>query len=855
MKKRNLRRALYSHRENRFPNEIPAVNRSQNCALLLLALLLAAHSVFGAPPRRAAQSKVSPLPVRLEILPARAKLAGPKATQRILVMATLADGSRQDVTEQATFASVTPRMATVTEEGEVQAQTDGQAVIKATWKGKTATMTLSIKDARQPVTTSFVDDVVPTLSRLGCNSGQCHGAQQGKGGFKLSLRGYAPELDYLSITRQIGGRRITPGDPEQSLFLRKPLFEMPHRGGKVLDKKRREYGLLLAWLRQGAPGPTGVEAPMAKLEILPGDRMMKPGEKQRLLVRATYADGRVQDVTGRALYATNDLALATVTESGLITMQRAGETAITARYRDKVAVVRVTAPFDQKVSEAAYKTRFNPIDDHVNAKLKQLRIEPSGLCTDEKFLRRACIDAIGTLPTAEEAQAFLADRDPKKRDRLVDALLQRPEYGMIWGLKLGDLCVLRKEYLGRKYAMLLQQWFTDQFNANRAWDKLVTDVLTASGELDQNRGGLFFVSRVPQKPGEGAWIRNPEVTGEMAAQVFLGARTHCAKCHNHPTEKYTQDDYYHFTALWQQVTGKGDNDDGVPAQLAATASGDVRQPRTNALMAPRPLDRSDLHFSKDEDRRAKAVAWMVKQDEFARNIVNHLWARCFGTGIVEPVDDIRSTNPASNEPLMRFLCADLIRHNYDLKYLLGTIMKSATYQRSALPNKTNRTDTRYFSHYPARRLPAEELADALAQVTGVPDRYQSVPIGTRACELADTEIPSVMLDTFGRPPRVQPSDTERTCNPAIAQALALLNSQAIQEKLKSPEGTLPALLKSGKPDAEILETLYLSALSRRPTPTESRTLLELVKKAPNRDEGFQDALWALLNSKEFLFNH
>jgi len=811
---------------------------------------------MGAPPRRAATpvKDVAARAVRLVVAPASVHLIGAQSAQRLLVTAFFADGSQRDVTDSAVFTSTAPKVATVTG-GDVVPKADGAATVVVKWNGLSAKAPVSTKGTQQPVIYSFVDDVVPVLSRLGCSQGTCHGAAQGKGGFRLSLRGYAPEIDIVSITRQLGGRRISREVPENSLFLRKPLAEVAHRGGKRLDKNSREYAILLGWLREGTPGPTGKEAALAKLEILPGDRQMKPQEKQRLLVRATFADGRVEDVTDRALYNSNDVALATVDESGLVTMQRAGETAITTKYMDKMAVVRVLSPFNQKVTASAFTASNNYIDPLVNAKLKQLHIEPSGLCTDDEFLRRAYLDAIGTLPTIEEAQAFLNSKDAQKREKLVDGLLQRPEYGEIWALKFGDLFVLRREYMHRKYAMLMQQWLAEQFNANRPWDKIVTDILTANGDLETHQGGYFFVSRTPQKPGQGYWVRASEPTAEMTAQVFLGARIQCAKCHNHPTERYTQDDYYHYTALWQQLAGKGDNDEGVPEKLVSEDKSDIRQPRTNEIMIPRPLDRSDLGFAKDEDRRVKAAAWITHQDDFARNIVNRYWARCFGMGIVEPVDDIRSTNPAKNEPLMHALCDDLRRHNYDLKYLLGTIMKSRTYQLTAMPNRNNRIDTHLFSHYPARRINAEELLDAVAQVTGVPDKFDGMGLGARAVELADTEIPSLMLDTFGRPPRVQPSDTERNCNPAISQALAFLNSEFIQQKIKSNDCVLAPLLKSGKPDAEILDSLYLSALSRHPTPAESTALLEALKQSPKRDEGFQDILWAILNSKEFLFNH
>lgn len=828
--------------------------------LLAILLLAAGHSSSGAARTPSRQGKTAIRPAvkaafRLEALPSVVTLAGPRASQRLLVTALFPDGTRRDVTDSARFESATPRIATVSSDGEVLPRSDGRTRIVVRWSGRFAEVPAAVRGAHAEAPVSFVNEVVPLFSRLGCSQGTCHGAQQGKGGFRLSLRGYAPEIDFLSITRQLAGRRICREAPERSLLLRKPLAEIAHRGGKRFDRNSREFRLLLQWLREGAPGPSGKEPALAALQILPGDRFARPKMRQRLLVRATFADGHSEDVTALALYASNDLAVASVDESGLVTIQRAGETAVTAKYMDRLAVVRFTVPYGQTVSESAFRPRNNFVDDHVFAKLKQLHIEPSGLCTDAEFVRRAYIDALGTLPTAEEATAFLADSAPDRRERLVESLLQRPEFGLVWALKFGDLFVLRREYMHRKYAMALQAWLMEQFNSGRPWDRTVRDILTASGDLEENPGGLFYVSRSPIKPGEGSWIRAPEATGEMIAQVFLGTRIQCAKCHNHPTERYTQDDYYHFTALWQQVTGKGERDDGVPEKLEATANGDVRHPRTAELMSPRPLDRADLACGKEEDRRVKATAWIVRQEEFARNIVNRFWARCFGTGIVEPVDDIRSTNPAQNEPLMKALCDDLVAHHYDLKHLMATIMKSRTYQLTAKPNATNRTDTRLFSHYPARRIGAEELLDAVAQVTGVTDRFKAMAPGSRACELADAEIPSTLLDTFGRPPRVMPSDSERTCSPAISQALAMLNGEAIQQKIKSPDCALNTLLKSGKQDAEILDTLFLSALARHPSSEETAALLQGIRQAGKKEEGFQDVLWALLNSKEFLFVH
>ncbi|MBB6049191.1 DUF1549 domain-containing protein [Armatimonas rosea] len=810
----------------------------------MLASLLAVVLLAATPPKVA----------RLEVTPSSVALDGRLARQRVLVTAVLSDGSRKDVTGQAKLSTWPPSLLQLAG-STLMPRTDGTGALKAELGSVSAKIPVGVKNTGVAPTYSFVNDVAPTLAKLGCSQGTCHGAASGKGGFKLSLRGYAPEQDFLAIVKALSGRRITREAPERSLFLRKPLGELPHRGGTVLTKGSPEHQLLLGWLQQGAPGPAEKEAPLAKLEILPGDRTLLPGETQRLLVRATYTDGRTEDVTHRALFSVNDPAIASVTDDGMAKQLRSGETAVLAKYRDKLTIVRLSAPFPNQLKDSAFTARTNYIDDAVNTKLKALHIEPSGRCTESEFLRRVSIDLIGTLPTEAEARAFLDDKAPDKREKLIDSLLSRPEFGLIWALKLGDLFTLRKENMSRKYALQLQAWLAEQLNADTGWDTLATKILTASGPLEDNRAGLFWLSRVPQKPNQGYWVRATENSTELIAQTFLGQRIGCAKCHNHPSEKFTQDDYYHFAALFHQVSGGGENEDGIPERLEAKHDPNLRHLRTNEISEPRPLDRSALVFAKDEDRRVKAAAWLVAQDDFARNAANRLWARCFGRGIVEPIDDLRSTNPASNEPLLAALAADLRKSNFKLKALLKTICLSITYQRTSTATPSSRLDTRYFSHYLPRRLPAEELADALAQVTQVPDRYQGQPEGARAIEVADAEIPSVMLDTFGRPPRILSGESERTCEPALGQALALLNSQEVQNKLTSGEGIVSQLVRAKKTNEEILDTLFLAALARYPKPAERLALEAQLTAAKNRDEALQDALWALLNSPEFLFNH
>lgn len=790
----------------------------------------------------------------LRVLPSDVRLEGPLATQRLLATATRADGSVADVTASVRWIAAAPKVAALSGT-RVAAQGNGRTVLVARLGGLSARVPVTVTSANADIHYSFQNDVVPVLARLGCSAGTCHGANSGKGGFKLSLRGYAPELDFLSITRQQGGRRISREAPDASLFLRKPLMEVPHAGGKALERGSREYYTLLGWLVEGAPGIDEKTPHVTGLQLLPGPRLYRVGEKQQLLARATYSDGTTRDVTDRALFKTNDPSMASVTEEGLVSAAAPGATAVMAKYADQLAAVNVTLPYAQKPNPAAFRKPANFVDQAVYARLRELNLEPSPPCTDEEFVRRAYLDVLGTLPTVEEVRRFLGNPEPDRRAKLIDEVLARPEYASIWALKLCDLFMIRREHLQRRNTVMLQQWFTEQFLQNRPWDQLVADLLTTNGAVSEKPQLLWWVSRQATRPNARGWVRSYELTGEAVAQVFLGQRIQCAKCHNHPTEKFTQDDYYHFAAIFAQVNGDGPADP-VPTRILANDAGEVRQPRTGQLMVARPLDHADLQLTEGTDRRQRFAAWLTGagREVFARNITNRIWARLLGQGIVDPVDDLRSTNPPRNEALLAGLSQELINQKWDLKQLMRTIMLSNTYQASAVPTKLNQVDSQFFSHYPVRRLQAEEMLDAVAQVTGVPDRYATYPVGTRAIELADPELNNLSLDTFGRPNRTTPCECDRGATPTLSQALELFNGESLQAKLKSPDGIVADLAKDGRPDAEVIEELFLRALARRPTSMEAAQVEKALRAAPNREEGLQDLLWALVNTKEFMFH-
>jgi len=718
-------------------------------------------------------------------------------------------------------------------------------------------------DAKAP---SFLNEVVPVLTKAGCNQGACHGKGAGQNGFRLSLRGYAPDQDYRYLTREFDGRRLDPAHPESSLLLQKATAQTPHEGGRLFAVGSPEYDLLLAWVKAGFPGPNPADPKVSKLELGPAAAVLKPGETVPLAATATFADGSKKDVTWLTKFESNDAAYVEVSPAGKAKALRNGATAVRAMFQVEVAVTLLSMPYDRPVDAGRFEGRNNFVDDHVQAKLRELRIEPSDLCTDNEFVRRAFLDACGLLPTAAEVTAFVADRDPKKRDTLVAALLARPEFNDYWALQLGDLFQNRKErdhdVRGTKGVRQFHVWLREQVAANRPWDALARDVLTATGSNTQNPAvGYFVVTVGEQRHGE-----NSEAP-ESVAQALLGTRIGCARCHNHPLERFTQDDFYHFAAYFSRVKlDRKDPKTGAPTVLTISHPDQnqnknpvgVTQPRTGMFMKAQPLDRTPATAEPGSDPRVALSKWVTDpaNEAFAGAMVNRVWKHYLGVGLVEPVDDIRATNPPTNPPLWAALKKEFVASKYDLRRLMTVVLASRTYQLSAATRPGNEADARFYSHYYARRLPAEVTLDAICDATGVPEKFDGYPVGVRAVQVPDPGTSSYFLRTFGRSDRVTACACERTGEVSLPQVLHLITGDATATtgKVGTAGGWLAKALAAEADDDKLLDALFLRTVARLPKPAERTQVKALLKDTPRADL-YRDLFWALLNSKDFLFNY
>jgi hypothetical protein len=704
--------------------------------------------------------------------------------------------------------------------------------------------------AQTPV--SFELDVMPILTARGCNAGACHGKQRGQNGFQLSLLGFDPDFDFAALTMNARGRRVFPAAPERSLLLQKPTGEVPHGGGLRLEPAGDDYEVVRQWISQGMPRRIDGEPKLERVTVEPSELLMAPGEEQPLRVTAHYSDGSTRDVTGRTSFQSNDSPIVAVNPAGVMKAGPIpGETAIMSRYMSLIAVTNVAIPLAGEVPDQVYEQapRNNFIDDLVWKKLKSLRIAPSEGVDDAKFLRRAHLDLIGTLPTSDEARAFLADSSSGKRAALIDSLLERPEYADHWANKWADLLRPNPYRVGIKATFNFDNWIREQFRQNRPYDEFVRDLLTAQGSTWRNGATTLFRDR-----------REPDEIATMVSRLFLGVRLECAKCHHHPFEKWGQDDFYSFAAYFARVGRKGTGlsppISGGEEMVLTAKKGSVEHPLTGETLAPRPLFGEAPKIEENRDPRESLAAWIASDDNdyFARVQVNRIWADLMGRGIVDPVDDLRTTNPATNEPLLAALAAEFRAQKYDLKRLIRTIATSHVYALSSVPNERNVADTRNYSRHYRERLRAEVLAGAIDDVSGVYGAFEAMPPRSRANQIWTHRVDSLFLDTFGRPDPNQDPPCERTGDSTVTQTLHLMNAPAIHAKVTSDEGLAAKLAAGSKTPEEIAEELYLTVYSRFPDEEERAIAREFFQQeGTTRRQATEDILWALVNTPEFVF--
>jgi len=796
-----------------------------------------------------------PLLGQLTVLPPAVELSTPESRQQLVAIST-DGGFLQDWSRQAQWTSSNPAIAKVDAAGIVTPAGDGEATITANAQGRSAVVKVRVKGAKQPFQWSFRNHVIPVLTKTGCNQGACHGALAGKNGFKLTLRGYDPEVDYDTLTRQSVGRRITLDDPSASLLLRKATFALPHGGGKRFAANSLEYRVIAEWIANGTPPPTAKDTEVTTLEVFPRRALLKPGAEQQLLVRARYTDGRTEDVTRWVKFTSNNEGVASVDDFGRVKMNGHGEAAITLWYDSKVLYARVTVPFENPAGMPVSAFRpTNFIDEHTLAKWKSLNLAPSRQATDAEFLRRLYLDAAGILPTAEEVEEFLSDTTPGKRAKAIDRVLDREEYADYWAYKWSDLLLVSSRKLRTNAMWAFYNWIRDSVKTNKPWDRFARDIFTASGSSRQNGALNYFVLH-----------KDTIALSENVTQAFLGQRLTCARCHNHPLEKWTQRQYYQFANLFSRVGLKNGDAVGETIVFAKTA-GDINHPRLLRPLAPAPLDGKPMALEALEDRRLHFADWLTRDNEyFVKNIVNRVWGAVMGRGLAHPVDDVRATNPASNEELFDALCKDFVTNGYDIKRLIRTILNSSTYQLASEANATNQNDNIFYSRYIIKRLPGEVILDAMSQVTGVPAVFAGYPSGTRAMQLPDVRIQSQFLSVFGRPERIICDAAERSQDPSISQALHVINGDTLNKKLSDPNGYVAMFQKIGLADSRVLDQLTLSAYGRYPSAEEKKSILEALAKSRTtgptpeaardaRRQALEDMVWAMLTSKEFLFNH
>ncbi len=793
-----------------------------------------------------------------KVSPAKITLERNYEQAQLLVTATDASGATndrsEDLTTRASFASSNPAIVSATADGRLLGIANGDAVVTVTVDGTAKPVEVHVEGVVPDPKIEFAEQVLPILYKAGCNGGACHASQHGKGGFILSVMGYDPPADRNAIVRDRMQRRVNLLNPADSLFLKKPTMNVPHGGGRRLLVGSTDYDILASWIAGGAPEPRADARKLARLIVTPATRVGQPGMKQQLQVQALYSDGKTRDVTAWARFDSMDEAVLNVTSAGLVTAIGRGQAPVMVRYEGQAEISTVVVPFADAVDLAGWQSS-NFVDELASAKFKELGIAPSPLCDDAAFLRRAFFDAIGAQPTVEEATAFLDSTDPDKRKKLVDRLLgfsgetahdsYNDRYAALWTLKWADLIRNNSTVLGESGMWALHNWLRESFRTNKPMDEFVRELVTAKGSIFSNGPANYY--RI---------ANNPSDLAEATAQLFLGVRLQCAKCHHHPFEKYSQGDYYSFAAFFSRVGTKGSSEFGVfggETVVVVRNGGEVTHPRTGQVMKPMPLDGEPVDDSLD--RRVALAQWLTSpgNEMFARNIVNRYVGYLLGRGLVEPIDDMRSTNAPTNVALMQALARDFRDSHFNVKHLMRTIMHSRLYQLDSQPTFGNAGDSRFYSHFKVKRISAEPLLDAIDYATGSPTKFPNLPLGTRATELPDSNYKHPFLVTFGKPKRASVCECERTPDENLAQALHTLNGDVLATKIADGKGRIAQLLDSKRPHDEIVTELYLASLSRRPTPAEIETSHRFLVESPSPQECYQDLLWALVNSKQFLF--
>jgi hypothetical protein len=766
-------------------------------------------------------------------------LDGPDATWQLLLHSPAGDRTRA-----ASYTSSDPKIVRVDARGMLFALANGSAVIKARDGARTFDFPVTVRNADRPRSIHFANDILPLLTRYSCNTSGCHGKAEGQNGFKLSVFGFDPPGDYAALVSEGRGRRLLPAAPSASLFVQKMSGAMAHGGGARLRPGMPGYETIIDWIAAGMPKGEGDAPSVVSLRVEPAEVVLGPKSMQQLRVLARTSDHREFDVTTHARFVSNNEALISVDADGLIrAAEMPGSAAVMANFMNVPATVRVLLPRKEKIAEYPKLPANNAIDHHVHERLRKLQIVPSGVCDDATFLRRVTLDLIGDLPTVDETKTFLADKRPDRRERLVETLLARPEFVDYQAMKWADLLRVDRAALGPKTARRYHAWIRKQVADNVPLDRMARAVITAEGPVDDVPATAFY--KATKKPGEMA---------SSLSQVFLGVRIACAECHHHPFDRWGQDDYHAMTAYFQGVSL---NKRGVGEVLEVTGTASRRHPRTGELILARPLGEKTPEKIEPGDLREQLAERMTSRENayFARNLANRIWAQLMGRGLIEPVDDIRDTNPPSNPELLETLAKHLIESKFDGRKLIRFIVASRAYQRDTKPNATNADDTQNFSRGLLRRVPAEVLCDMISRATAVPERFEDFAAGTKAVQLWDSKVPHYFLKSFGRPERSGACECDRITEPSVAQVLHLLNAPEIEAKLTHAAGLVGRLAKAEKEDRAKIETLYLAFFSRYPSEKDCAQALAHLRAATEKRKALEDLAWSLLNTLEFAFNH